>query len=281
MLSMLLLFVTPAGAWGPAGHKAVALIAQKWLTPVAQAKITELLGKGVGLDRIASCANHLRDQAASVPCANFILPYTEDTTNWHIQGIPLSEPTIPLDIDGFCLPNGGCPSMQIRRQLAVLKNVDSTKAQRQVALAFVVHLVADIHQPLHCAMDVDTGPYRKRFGNTRMVTYRGEKVSLHHLWDNVLENTPKAERLNRDPGPLVSLVEREVGVQPTQFRAGGDPIREAIGESFRYSKTEIYPDSPPGAKLGSKYAQKMSAIAYLRIELAGLRLAAMLNNALQ
>lgn len=279
--ALIALAANSSWAWGPAGHKAVARIAEHRLSPAARSAVRELLGDGVALEEVASCADHLRDRAASVPCAGFILPYLGDTTDWHIQGIPLTASVESLDPASYCRKEGDCPSAQIGRQLAILKDADRPKAERQAALAFVVHLVGDIHQPLHCAMDIETGPFRKRFGNTKRVILRGEPVALHHLWDEVLEDASSAARLNRDPGPLVARLERAIGPQPPPSWSDGDVVLAAIDESFKLAKTRIYPETPLGVELGPAYIDKMRPIADERLERAGVRLASLLNSALE
>ncbi|GAA3258834.1 hypothetical protein GCM10020258_20250 [Sphingomonas yabuuchiae] len=86
-------------------------------------------------------------------------------------------------------------SAQIPRQLAILKNRHAGAKERVMALAFLVHFVGDLHQPLHAGDKSDKG------GNDTRVdygTYATPRLNLHSIWDGLL-----AERAISTPPKLV------------------------------------------------------------------------------
>src|SRR5205814_8107842 len=68
-----------------------------------------------------------------------------------------------------------------------LKNPDVSSADKAVALAWLEHLVGDIHQPLHaCSRFSPAYPKGDRGGNLFMVKYHGNITNLHLFWDELL-----------------------------------------------------------------------------------------------
>src|SRR6266568_4832898 len=103
-----------------------------------------------------------------------------DIASRHLDDIPLCETP---DYSRYCR-NGQCASAQIDRQLRVLGDSSARLVQRNRALKWVVHLVGDIHQPLHAANRRDRG------GNTVQVSFFGQRdnppygsLNLHAVWD--------------------------------------------------------------------------------------------------
>ena len=77
-------------------------------------------------------------------------------------------------------PKGQCVIAKTEEFLAVLKDPKADRSAKVQALKFVIHFVADLHQPLHCADDGDKG------GNARHVIFDGHPDNLHWVWDTGL-----------------------------------------------------------------------------------------------
>jgi hypothetical protein len=161
---------------------------------------------------------------------------------------------------------------QFRRELA---DPSASPAQRLVALQFLLHLVGDLHQPLHAADDRDHG------GNDKQVIAPGETLgSLHHYWDNVFVG-----RLGKD-APAVS--QELIGAIRPALRADamrGTPASWAL-ESFAIAKTEVYGQLPPAGAdgvrhLDERYVNEAMVTVRHQLQIAGLRLAQVLNEALR
>lgn len=253
LFGAVLLTVAEAWSWGPEGHRLVAEIAWKHATEAARAEIVKLLPEGETLISVAPWADEVR-------------PQRRETAPWHYINIPVEAPR--GDWRPYC-PNDECIITAVQRFAAKLADRQAPAAQREEALRFLVHFVGDLHQPLHC------GDRRDRGGNDVPVVFRGRPTNLHSIWDTPL----LAETLQRE-GVRERLL-REAG--PEEFRlatAGGS--EQWVWDSHRVSGEVAYAALPPErpALLDDEYAQRAYPVIERQIRLAGLRLAAMLNRAL-
>lgn len=277
VLVCLSFFVPAAQAWGPRQHKAVALIAQQRLSAKALKEVQALLGKGIGLDKISSCADAMLHTNVTFDCGG-AFPVDADTAKatapWHFIDIPIKETVTADTLMDYCPNRVDCVVAQIRRQAEVLGDATASRRQKQLALMFLVHFVGDEHQPLHGADDDDRG------GNKKNTVFLGARKNLHSLWDDMILAEDWREQDGMDPAPLVSELEADIKKRNTGRWTEGNFISEAALESFKASKDIIYPQyaKDKGRNLGIPYQQKMQPIAKQRIEMAGLRLAAILNG---
>ena len=133
------------GAWGPEGHRVVAMAAADRLSPAARQAVAWLLN-GQTLADIASWAD---DYAAD----------HRETARWHYVDLPLNATSYIASRD--CRPSradgvGDCVVERTRNEIARLGNTTLSRTDRALALKFVVHFVADVHQPFH-AIGVSAG----------------------------------------------------------------------------------------------------------------------------
>ena len=129
-----------AYAWGPQGHQVIALLAEQQLTPKAKEQVQKLLAlePGETLASISTWADEHRNPT---------------TAAWHYVNFPKNTCTYGVQRD---CPDGDCVVEAINRQLAILAS-KAPDEKRLNALKYVVHLVADIHQPLHAGYGEDRG----------------------------------------------------------------------------------------------------------------------------
>ena len=163
-------FPTSSYAWGENGHRIVALIAQDQLTPSAKAAIADLLS-------IETDARvHSFDDAAV--WTDLIKGERPETKPWHFVDIEL--PRTDYNPVRDCTEAGptDCLIPRIASFTAILKDKTKPLADRLEALKFVEHLVGDLHQPLHCADNLDRG------GNDVVVKWFGKSTNLHAVWDS-------------------------------------------------------------------------------------------------
>lgn len=247
----LLLLALPASglAWGPAGHRMVGELAARQLTPAAQAETRRLLG-GQSLADVAPWADELRN----------------DPTRR-----ALWRETAPLHFVNFAgdscryvaardCPGGRCIVAGIERYTTILGDRRQADAKRAEALRFLIHLVADVHQPLHAGYRPDRG------GNRFQVRWNGRGSNLHRVWD-----TPVLA--SRGIGWKAHAAE----LARAPERASGTPVRWAE-ESCRATRDAgLYPRS---RKLDGRYAGRMRPLAEKRIRQAAARLADLLNREL-
>ena len=250
----------PAVGWGAEGHRITALIAAQRLTPAARTLVSDLLG-------MSDAAQALETYST---WADEIRPMRRDTAPWHFVNIELASQGYVATRD---CPDGDCVVAQIDRDTSILHDTALAKAVRAEALRFLIHFVGDIHQPLHCADNHDRG------GNDVLVQVGGQATNLHAVWDrNVVE------ALGRNPDAVASRLEARLTPREVANWQRGSAAAWAT-EGFRIAKQAIYPRVGNGGRtdvpvlLGADYAWKMSPLAATQLEKAGVRLAAILNEA--
>lgn len=158
-----------AMAWGAQGHRVTGLVAQRLLTPEAAAGVKKLMG------RLDLAADALYMDVHKLPLDKKI----PGSREWHYDDRPVCDPQAPKQ--DYC-PNGNCASTQITRHYRSLIDEHSTEDQRRFAIYVLLHLIGDIHQPLHGSDHDDRG------GNdikVRFTLQNGQKRStnLHSAWD--------------------------------------------------------------------------------------------------
>jgi hypothetical protein len=238
---------------GPSGHRIVALIAARHLTPQARAGIQSLLGN-TNLAAVANFADAVRNSRP-------------ETSRWHFADVPVSAPAFDPARDCKLIPNkGDCAVAAIERFRTVLADKTAPKATRVEALKFIVHLVGDIHQPLHCGDPKNLG------GNSIAVTFFGSATNLHKVWDSGIigqagiSDQEFADELEQSltPGEIENL-------------QGGTPVDWA-NESHALAVSNAY-KIPASKRLGKAYYNANSSVVDDRLLRAGLRLARVLNEA--
>jgi hypothetical protein len=159
---------------------------------------------------------------------------------------------------------------RVERLFQILKDTAQPKEKRVEALMYLVHLVGDIHQPLHAAEhNEDNG------GNYVFVTLFDQPTSLHMLWDEgiigkyVYDWGEYVRRLDKRwfPGKDIAALQR------------GEPADWA-NESHKAAVDVAYA-LPPGHHLKEDYYNKSLAVVDRQLAVAGLRLARVLNEALR
>jgi hypothetical protein len=250
---VLLAFVVPheASAWGKVGHATVADIAEAHLTPTALAEVKKLLA--VEGDK------HMSD----------ISSWADEAKAEGLEGSPSHTIRLPMDnspASAHPCPGGFCAGDAIERYGAVLSDPTKSDAEREIALKYIVHLVGDLHQPLH---DVNAT------GSGIKVKFRNEDKVLHQVWDEGI--------IDEHGGSAVKLA-KELDKTEAGVKTGGTPMDWAI-EGRIIAQTKIYntiPLKPTGViVLPRSYAKDNWPIVAQRLEQGGLRLAEVLNKLLQ
>jgi len=252
------LFCTPlpAAAWGPLGHRLVALLAWDDLTPAARRQAETLLA-GEPQPTLAGIASWADDLRRNDPDLG------RRTADWHFVNI--GEHGCHYSASRDC-PGGDCVVEAIRTQAARLADRSLPAAERLQALKFVVHFVGDVHQPLHAGYGHDKG------GNTRQIQWNGVGTNLHSLWDGkMLLSTGRSEadyldHLRRLPRPDIG----RIALPPPAAAWAWQSCRVATARGFY----------PPRAKLEQSYVDEYLPIAERQLRAAGVALAAVLNAAL-
>ncbi|MDE2104701.1 MAG: S1/P1 nuclease [Patescibacteria group bacterium] len=246
----------PAHAWGKLGHRLTARLAESHVSDRTKAAVAELLDDGEDLATASMWADvHKRQLKGSAP--------------WHYVNVPIDEPRYDAR---FC-PESGCVVSKIAEFRAVLADKSKPREERQKALRFVVHLVGDLHQPLHVGDNGDRG------GNDTQVRFFKTGTNMHALWDRLLiENAGKDEVIW-----LGELVELDTDENRAAWSKG--TVEDWATESLKAAKVAY---KVPGAdrlvergeKLGGEYFEANIGTVRERLAQGGIRLARVLNEAL-
>jgi hypothetical protein len=275
-LLALLLAPSPAFAWGKLGHRAVAILAERRLTPQARKKMEDILGPGVSLADIAGCADDIKRKG--VRCASFEVKADHRSGGWHFINIPIAATPTRGGLKAYCRNHGRedeCAPEQIKLHLKVLRDANASRYDKQLALMFVVHLVGDVHQPLHASDDGDGGGNRKLVHF--MQTAKSRKPSNHHhVWANALYADTTIKK--RGAEEFADQLEADARGRDAKAWLSGDLVELAVLESFSIAKFKIYPAlRTEGTDLGREYQREMQPVAFEQLEKAGVRLGELLN----
>jgi hypothetical protein len=147
-------------------------------------------------------------------------------------------------------------------------------AERVVALKFLLHLVGDLHRPLHASDDHDRGGNDKRAAAVAL-----EPATLHHYWD-----TEFVEQLGPDPRRVAAALLGRISAGDVRAWSRGTPSDWAM-ESFHVAKDDAYGRLPaPNARgsyhLTGGYVAMAARDVAMQLSKAGVRLAMLLNGAL-
>ncbi len=297
---ILLLAVTPAWCWWQVGHKAVAGVAYDQLTKTARGRVDAMLknhpdygkfiaGAPAGEKARARFAfmqasywadvikqdprfyDDLKRGATPTP----LLPGFTDMrqhTNWHYINVAFST-------DGTTVPPPPEPNAltQIKMMLA------SFNEDQVIYLPWLLHLVGDVHQPMHCVaryrrsqVDARTGnPVGDLGGNS---VFLSNSMNLHAFWDSRLGD--------QDSPAIVEAMVKVLGKHAREAKTITDPD-EWVREGFEVAKSVVYTFGNEGGtkdnpvRIPDAYVVKAKQIAIERGGLAGHRLAAVLNEKLK
>ena len=275
LIAVLLALPAPALAWGEYAHRLTAKIANSQLTPAARAEVRRILGGAKALDTPGCPLATIEDASYWPDCVRSLPDRFAFSFPWHYQNINICQ---PFDITAKC-PNGDCITAQIPKQLAIIADRRASPAARAQALAFLVHFVGDLHQPMHIGEKNDRG------GNDVLAAYGAkapDRMNLHRIWDSEL-----AERALTEPPAIapssVTAAERR------QWAKGSvtDWARESwdLSRTIAYPELRDFPDTCPAksvvrAQVDEAYVASARDTVRLQVERGGTRLAALLNGAL-
>lgn len=246
---ILALSALPGFGWGQKGHDVTAFIAESHLTPLAKATAEELLdGRS-----IVYYANWLDNASHTSPYA-----YTK---TWHYKNIDAGVPYAQAPLN----PSGDVVTA-IESQTRVLLDPEASKEEKGLALKMVVHLVGDIHQPMHVGHASDRG------GNSWTIKYFGRENNLHSIWDSSLPESAHKWTFTE----WQQQIDRASESLTESILAPGHPDRWAE-ETFN-TCTYIYDSTPEGTDISYDYVADVTPLIELQLLRGGLRLADLLNS---
>lgn len=191
-----------------------------------------------------------------------------------IQGIPASEVNSENDASNLMTA--------IDWNLKVLSSRLTTRAEKAVALCWVVHLIGDLHQPLHTGALISIERFPSGDGGGNGIPILGG--NLHNMWDQALRNQPFDDTFSRLSAAAAQIPMTTINLDTNLW----------LTESRKIMQETVYPDEIKAAVLRSErrdqrlkalsldgdYSAQMRAIAEDRLSIAGLRLATQLRASL-
>jgi hypothetical protein len=262
VLACMLAQANDAVAWGYEGHYVIAEIADKYLGPSASRQVHALLAidNASTLAEVSTWADEIRSQRP-------------DTASWHFVNIPIDPPagTMASYDPGRDCARGNCIVEKLREFAAELGDDTLPPRRRLEALKFIVHFVADIHQPLHCSDHHDRG------GNTVQVEFMGYPTNLHAVWDTALIVN---SGFTDERSYAMDLAHHVTPEQVSEWSS--IDIENWANESYHIARDVIYPDLPHRAgQLDNDYERFALPIVSQQLAKAGIRLAALLTMVLK
>lgn len=246
---VLLLAPLTAHGFGPTGHRVVGRIAEFHLNASTKRALAEIL-KAESLPEASTWPDEIRSD-----------PNWDHSQTWHYVTIEDGESYATSKKN----PAGDVVEA-IDRFVGVLQKPTSTRKEKVIAIRWLVHLVADVHQPLHVGRGADQG------GNLIKTEWFGEETNLHHLWDSDLIESTK---LSFSEYALFINKASEKQIHSWQQATVGDWVKESI----KYRK-RVYQKPEPGIGGSYQYAFRNLPFVELRMQQAGVRLAGLLNSVL-
>ncbi len=251
IIAIAALAMTPsaAHAWGKTGHRVTGALAEAHLSADARAAIDGILDPGEDLAKASTWADFMR---------------ASDDSFWRREAGPYHYVTVPKakTYAEVGAPKQGDAVTALARFRAVLRDETASRGEKALALRFAVHIIGDLHQPLHAGHGGDRG------GNDFAVTFFGELTNLHSVWDSrmidheQLSYTEMAAWLAASTSEDTAIAWREI--DPEVWIAESTAIRD-----------QIYPEEQ---ELAWRYVFDHKATYEQRLKMAGVRIAAYLND---
>lgn len=271
-----LLPATPALAWWEYGHGAVGRIAYMNVAPQTRIQVDRLLRQGRLLDTPTCSVRTIELAAYWADCIKTLGERFSYASPWHYQNVDICR---PFDLRTPC-EDGNCVSAQIERNVRLLADVRVPTRERVAALAFLVHFVGDLHQPMH------TGDHGDLGGNRVQVSYGaiGGRTNLHSVWDGYLADRGISQPPGEPAGIMsqVSAEERAAMAQGTitdWSREGWEVSREFAYGSLFEDPCADRPRNAPRPVLTEAMVERLIPVVRRQVARGGLRLARLLDEA--
>ncbi len=232
--------------WGQIGHRAIGHIADGMLSRKARKNVKRILAH----ETLAEVSTWM-DEVRSDRAFNY-------AAVWHYATVPDGQTYETVE-----KPENGDVIWAIEKIIRELKSGDLSEANEAINLKFLVHLVGDIHQPLHVGNGTDRG------GNSAQVQWFGANTNLHSVWDSKMIDgkqysyTELARRVNHASKAEIKTLQAA-------------SVRDWARESMEH-RAQVY-KVPEDGKLSFRYSFDNFALVEQRLMEAGIRLAGVIND---
>lgn len=233
--------------WGDTGHRTVGEIAEEHLSRKAKKAIDKILG-GEGLAFVSTYGDEIKSDK------KYDKFYTQ-----HFVNYPFGQTYEESEKD-----ERGDIVMGIENCIKILKDPASSKEDKVFYLKFLVHLIGDLHQPLHVGRAEDKG------GNDIKVLWHYKKSNLHRVWDSEMIRS-----WNMSYKELAENAKQLSKEQVNHIQKGS--LLDWTNESQELAK-KVYASAKPDDKLGYRYSYDYFPVVRDQLQKGGIRLAKVLND---
>lgn len=238
-------------AWSHDGHSAIGVLAIKQLSPEARTELESIIGPLTDEAMIKAC--NWPDDVRETPEWEWSAPQ-------HYINIPRGETEY---LESRDCPDQLCATQAIKKYAVQLFDDQLSKQEHWQAFAWLCHVTADLHQPMHAGFADDRG------ANRIQVTFHGEEMNLHSFWDFGLIN----EHAGGWQGMVALLSEQPLGQAPAEFTE--DMVNQWTNESHALATSSGYPQN---RDIDGAFALRSWVLTQQQVSLAAFRLATIINS---
>ena len=250
LLAFFITFTYQANAsevWGPTGHRVVGEIAQDYLKPKTKRKLKKLLKKK-SMAFLSTFADEIKSDKR----------YNEFYT-WHYVNIPLDE-----DYDSSKANSKGDLVTGIEHCKKVILDKNSSDADKAFYLKMLIHLIGDLHQPMHIGLSEDRG------GNDFKVQWHYSDTNLHAVWDYKM-----IDRFDMGYKELAENADILTKEQVKAYQEG--TVIDWVNDVHILTR-DVYTSVKKEDNLRYRYSYKYMNTARTQMQIGGIRLAKVLND---
>ena len=305
LVTLSALIVLPAislFAWDDTGHKTMAYIAWQQMSPTARDAVIKILKSAPEDSNLSAFYLNGAESQSTRQLEYFMLVATwadivRDRTfenrnkkyhksNWHYDDTFWKQVNGKAEI----LPNaeeGGQAINRLKEFDKLLRNASASDKDKAIAIAWVSHLIGDIHQPLHTSARVtDKEPKGDQGGNLFLLTPEGtprdKQLNLHWYWDSIVDrNAPlKGDACERDYiGTFAAKIMKKYSRRTLASQIKPGAFDQWQAESFALVPGQVFsPDLVRFQMPSAKYKKNAFQVAQRQLAMAGYRLGDTLNQ---
>ncbi len=235
--------------WGKTGHRVVGAIADDYLKSSTKRALKKILDQE-SLALVSTFADEIKSDDRY-----------DKFKPWHYVNMPLDS-----DYESSEKNPEGDLVTGIAYCKSVIKDPSSSKADKAFYLKMLIHLIGDLHQPLHIGLKTDRG------GNDVLVEWKSEPSNMHRVWDtDLIEDFGMSYSELAENRPYFTKQEIK------NIQKGS--TLDWVAETHKLTK-QVYASAKAGDHLGYRYTYDHFGIVKTQLHKAGIRLAEVLNELL-
>lgn len=242
------IIASKVNALGQTGHRVTGELAERHISQHTKNALKNILGYET-LAEASTWVDEMRTDPAE---------FWQKTANpYHYVTVPQGETYVEVGA-----PKQGDAVFALTQYSKVIKNKESSKKEKALAIKFIVHIIGDLHQPLHAGNGTDHG------GNKVKLKFYREDTNLHRIWDTNL-----IERRRLSYTEWSNWLDKEISPNDIKLWKTNDPI-VWIEESIKI-RDAVYPKDE---SIGYTYLYENMPVIKNRLKQAGIRIAYYLDE---